>query len=319
MTIDYLVNKVPEVSINTEYWFVRTNYGLYFDTFYEHGFIGIGWNEITLEELKHVKESEQYIREKLMRSEQFDPENKHTQGKITTIINKLINFVNLKKGDIIIMPSQNSSRYAFGEILNNLTFVDIDKSHGCDYYKRREVKWLADKYVSQLDPIFYKIKISRHSISQIQDYGIYIDNIINTLYRKDDNAHFVLDITTIKDINVNSLISLIDNIQDLISKINVSFNLGEEIDKNSIRLNLQSPGKIEFKLPVGKSLIILATIISLTCCTDEQQSQGTVQQSANPELHSFIQSHSDSLINIKKSMDELEVDKEKINRFRYGN
>jgi restriction system protein len=311
MIIDDLVSNVAEVPQKTNYWFVRTDYGKYFDTFVKNEFIGIGWNNISLEELKN-KNSEQAIREKLIKSEKFDPNKPSTKGKVTTIVNKLNHFINLKKGDIIIIPSRNSSRYAFGTIVSSQTDIDIEKSFNCEFYKRKKVKWLAVKNIQQLDPNFYRIKISRHTISKLEGYSVYIDNVTNTLYRKNDYTHFVLDITTTKDVNVNSLISLIENMQFLINKINEHYSLGEAIDKNSIRLNLQSPGKIEFKLLIGKSLVTLATIMSLTCCDNDSHTD-------NHDLHSFIQVHSDTLAEIKKSMNELEVDKEKINNFQYGN
>ena len=54
--------------------------------------------------------------------------------------------------------------------------------------------------------------------------------------------------------------------------------------------------------------------MSLTCCNNENNNQVV-----DPDLHTFIQTHSDTLAEIKKSMNELEVDKEKINNFQYGN
>jgi hypothetical protein len=107
------------------------------------------------------------------------------------------------------------------------------------------------------------------------------------------------------------LISLIENIQILVNDINLDFKLDEQIDKNSIRLNLQSPGQIEFKLPVGKSLVTLASILSLTCCNNNHKSN-------SPELNKFIEAKTDTIEKIRNSMNELEVNKEKINSFNNG-
>lgn len=307
MIVEELVKQVKEIPEKTDYWFVRTDYGQYFDTYYENGFIAIGWNNITLEELKNPNDDEK-IRKKLLISEKLDSTKAGTKGTLTGIINKLQSFVNLKKGDIIVMPSRNSSRYAFGIVQS--TQVDIDKGKDCDYYKRKKVKWVTVKNTSQLDPNFFTMRFTQHTISRIDDYSPFIDNVISSLYRKNNNTHFVLDIKTTKDINVNSLISLIDNIQILINQINKDFNLGEQIDNNSIRLHLQSPGQIEFKLPIGKSLITLAAILSLTCCNDDKQ------PIKSPELNTFVNVNQDTISKIKKSMTELEADKDKINAFK---
>jgi len=311
MIIDYLVNQVKEIPTKTDYWFVRTDDGKYFETFLKNGFIGIGWNEITLEEIKKGKSSNS-LREKIIKSEKLDSSEPSTKGKVTTIINKLTNFVNLKKGDVIVIPSNSSSRLAFGVIEDSKIYLDIDKSNKCNFIKRKKVNWIVVKNMSELDPNFYTIKVSRHTISKVDDYSVFIDSVISSLFIKEDNAHFVLDIKTKKEINVNTLIALINNIQFLTKEINSKFLLGEEIDSNSIRLNLQSPGKIEFKLFSGKSLITLVALLSLTCCNESDDS-------TNTELDSFIATNKVVLEEINQAMDELEVDKQRINSFKYGN
>lgn len=311
MIIDELVKNVAEISTKIDYWFIRTEYGKYFETFYENGFVAIGWNEITLEELKDENSTEQ-LRKKIIKLEKLDPFKPSTKGKVTTIINKLKNFINLKKGDIIIIPSRNSSRYAFGIVESGQVIIENEKSNNCSFYKRKKVKWITAKNIDDLDPNFYRMRITQHTISKVDRYSEYIDNVIKKLYRKNDNTHFVLDIKTNKDINVNSLVSLIDNIQLLIKEINKSFSLDEQIDENSIRLNLQSPGQIEFKLPKGNSLVTLAMILSLAACSKEPQ------KSESKELNTFIETNIDKIHKIKQSMIELEVDKDKINSFNYG-
>lgn len=309
MIVDELIKKVSELSSKTAYWFVRTDYGEHFETYYENGFIAIGWNDITLEELKDPNSVDK-IRVKLNKSENFDTSQKNTKGKQTKIINKLNAFVNLKKGDIIIIPSKNSNRYAFGIIESSNVYIDTDKKFECEYYKRKKVKWVALRHTSELDPNFYSMRFTQHTISTINDYSSYIDNVISSLYIKNNNTHFVIDIKTNKDINVNSLLTLIDGIQSLTSSINDYFKLNEEIDKNAIRLHLQSPGQIEFKSFGGKSLIILVAILSLTCCSSPNP------QLRSPEMNTFVENQQVTINQIRDSLIELEADKEKINAFK---
>jgi restriction system protein len=307
MIVEELLNKVENISKETNYWFVRTDYGEYFDTFYENGFIGIGWNEISIEELKNtgLKVS---VKEKIGKAEELDYDKTSTKGTITAIYNKLNRFINLKKGDIVIIPSRKSSRYAFGIIQDNEAYSVYQDENNCKHVKRKKVKWINIKPVKLLNPVFQQIKISRHSISQINDYSEYIDNEISNIYLKEGNAHFVLNITTEKDINVESLIELIKNIQKLSKDINTHFHLNESIHDNSIRLNLQSPGNIEFKLPIGKTLVTLSAILALSCNNHNAP--------INNELTTFANIHSDTLNKINQSMIDLEVDREKINSIK---
>ncbi|WP_395061343.1 hypothetical protein [Flavobacterium sp.] len=308
MIVEELVKRVESVSQETNYWFVRTDYGEYFDTYYKNNFIGIGWDEISIEELKNTG-LKVAVKEKIGKIENLDYDKTSTKGTITAIYNKLVRFINLKKGDIVIIPSRKSSRYAFGIIEEDEAYSKFEDENNCKHVKRKKVKWISIKSVKLLNPIFQQIKVSRHSISQINDYSEYIDNEINNIYLKDGNAHFVLDITTQKDINVETLIELIKNIQVLSKEINTYFNLNENIEENSIRLNLQSPGNIEFKLPIGKTLVALSAILAIACGNNNN-----VQN--DNELTTFANTHSDTLNRINNSMIDLEVDRERINSIK---
>ena len=161
MVVDNLVKEVQEISEQTSYWFVRTDYGQYFDIYFENGFIAIGWDNITLEEIQK-EDSKESVRKKILISEGLDSSLPKTKGKITSIINKLQTFVNLKKGDVIIMPSRNSSRYAFGIVESSIVDINIDKGSGCDYHKRKKVKWICTKTMAELDPHFYTMRFTQH-------------------------------------------------------------------------------------------------------------------------------------------------------------
>jgi restriction system protein len=310
MDIQELVRSVSEISTETNYWFVRTDDGRYFESFTENGFIGIGWNYISLIDVSQPSRN-QTLREKIRAQEQLDATNPKTKSKVTTIINKVRNFAGLRNGDVIVIPSSGSSRFAFGKISDDAAYSSPNGEFDCPYQKRRTVSWLAIKNFNELDPNFYRIKSTRHAISQVNEHSVFIDNVISSLYIKDDNAHFVLDINKQEDINVDALVQLISNCQLLINKINDKFNFNEDISHNSIRLNLQSPGKIEFKLPSGKSLIIMAIALSMAAC--ENQDEAIVN---HPELREFITENSTTLNEIDSAMNDLEVDRAKINSYR---
>ncbi|PTQ92405.1 hypothetical protein C8P68_1125 [Mucilaginibacter yixingensis] len=312
MIFEELINHVNNLQADKQYWFVRTDSGLYFDTYTKHDFIGIGWNQITVEDLH--KRSEVEIKTKIAQSEGYDLGITKGKGKVSAIYNKLKRFDSLAKGDIVIIPSASSSRYAFGVIEDSTIYVDSKETNDCSYHKRRKVKWLAIKQVSSLDPVFYQIKVSRHAISNIKRFEKYIDNVTDHLYIKEGYGHFVLDIKTQDDINVKALLTLIESLQELAKQINIEFNLNENIDSSSIRLNLQSPGKIEFKLHSGKTLIILAAVLSIAsgCTLNSDQ----ISTADNHKLEKFVTIHQDTIQQAEQGIDELKVDRDKINAFK---
>ncbi|MDR6781917.1 restriction system protein [Pedobacter africanus] len=311
MIFEQLINSIEEVEEEKGYWFVRTDSGENFNTFVENDFIGIGWNEITLNDLN--KSDVGSLKNKIAKVEKLDPFATRDKSRITSTLNKLFIFKNFKKGDFIIIPSENSTQYAFGTIVDDEIFTDSNLSFKCNYYKRRKVKWMEVKNVDSLDPIFYKIKNTRHAISDIKPYQNYIDNVTNNLYLKQGYAHYVLEILTTDDINVDSLLTLIQSLKKLANEINKHFDLNEDVAGTSIRLNLQSPGKIELKLPSGKTLIILATIVGvLSGCAPDN----TLLSQNNPKLKEFLEVQTPTIKKIEKSMEDLHVKKEEIKNLK---
>lgn len=264
--IDEIVEKVQVLSEDKNYWFVRSASGRFFETFVNESFIGIGWNEISYEDLTTKKPTE--VKEKISKLYKIDTSIRKGKSKVTNIYNKLKSFIGLKKGDLIIVPSVSSSRLAFGEIIEDFIYIENDKLEECTYRKRRKIKWITVKNINNLNPIFYQIKKSRHSISSVNKYQSHIDAVTNELFFKDDKTHLVFDIKKQDNINVTSLVGFLDEIHSLSQSINLNLNLKEDIDGASVKLNLQSPGKIEFIYPKGKSLVLALTLISIFSCSD---------------------------------------------------
>src|SRR5690606_34959765 len=129
---------------------------------------GIGWNEISLSDLRSRTVFD--VKERIAQTQGIDRNLKKGKSEITSIYNKLKKFDSLKKGDVVVIPSANSTRLAFGQIEDDRAYPDIENVSTCPYHKRRRVKWLQVKHLSDLDPFFYEMKSNRHSISDINRY-----------------------------------------------------------------------------------------------------------------------------------------------------
>ncbi|WP_184544125.1 hypothetical protein [Mucilaginibacter sp. FT3.2] len=306
---EQLFDSITKIEPDKGYWFIRTDSGQHFEEFYVNGYIGIGWNYITADNIKNLSISE--FKEKIALNEKLDMSVKKSKGKVTAIYNKIKRFQELKKNDLVIIPSRSSSRFAFGIVEESGIYIESDPKGKCDYRKRKKIKWIESKTLSSLDPIFYQITVSRHAISSIKKYQNYIDNETENLYVKDGFGHFVFDIKTKKDINVDSLVSFIESIRRLTEQINQDFSFGEDISKSSIKLNLQSPGKIDFKAPIGKSVIILAAILALSngCTIDSHK----LPANAKDQIEGTMALHKDTISSINKGFKDLDVNMDKIN------
>lgn len=312
MNFQSIVNKVEEIDVQKRYWFVRTDNGQYFQHYYDNGFIAIGWNYITINDLQQSSQAGTEIKLKVAQHSGLDiGNNAIDKRKATSIYNKLRAFRELRTGDLIIIPSHSSQRLAFGYIVDNILYSNIDDPE-CDFYKRRKVNWIENKDIDELDKIFYQIRVSRHTISSVKKYESYIDKVVQTLFMKDGYSHYVMDLATNDDINFKTLLELINRINEITEKLNDDFHLGEDLNNNSIKLNLQSPGKIEFKFLNGKSLILLATLLG-PLSLGPVAPLGGINDAEIQQLENFKQVNQQSLQDIESALEELEVDRDKIN------
>jgi hypothetical protein len=298
------INELEFIDNERGYWFVRTDNGINFDTYYENGFIGIGWNDITLEDLTKLSVND--VQAKIAKNNNYDLQLARGKSKVTGIYNKLIRFKDIKKGDVIMMPSYGSGRLAFGIVEDSNVYVELEKTGDCEYYKRKKIDWKTVKNIKSLDSKFYEIKLTRHAISNVKTYENYIDRVISTFYFKANTGNFVFEVNKKEDINLSHLLELIGTIKSLIADINSYYDYNENIEESVIKLSLQSEGLFALKVPTGKSLATLGLILSLSSCGDK--TTGTVEQ------QKFIESHQMKLDTISRRMDDLEIDKDKINQ-----
>lgn len=302
MNVKEILESVEDLSNGRNYWFVRTDYGKHFDEFFNGGYIAIGWGYITLNDFKKLSKSE--IKEKIAKREGLNPIDSKEKSKITSIYNKLERFNKLRKGDIIVVPSRKSQRLAFGEIIDDASF-ESNEDNVESYTKRRNVKWLENKSIFELDPYFFRLKINQHSISDIGSFAPYIDKEVGSLFKKDDKTHYVLNIDKQDDINFRDLSNFMDNIERLLEDISTDFNFHDEGDEFFVKMNLQSPGKMEI-IKDGKSLAVLAFLLFFTSCNKDPESI------KDPKVKKFVIEHRETLNNTGAEIDSLEINIDEI-------
>ena len=265
MNIEEILNRVDNVKPESNYWFVRTDYGKYFNEFVENRYIAIGWDFLSLFELQN--KNEEYVRAKIIKEEKIDVSTFGGKVKLSTIYNKIGTFLSLKKDDVVVIPSKNSDELAFGRIVDDHAFED---GNAKEFRKRRKVEWFALKSMRDLNPIFFKVKSNQHTISNITDYAPHIDRVMGVLFQKSDKTHYVLNIENPDDIKYDDLEILMRNIKTLVGNINDKFGFDDDLDEFYVKISLQSKGSLEL-IKTGKALIILAFILSLTSCKNNNE------------------------------------------------
>ena len=287
---------IPTIK-DRNYWFVRTDSGHYFEDFYENGYIAIGWNYLTLDAMSSPEKDVDHLKRRiavmeglsiddidddsLSEDELSELSTKLTNNKrnVTKIFNKVNLFVNdIKQGDIVVIPSSNSSYIAIGMVSGNIyedtryidefgqihfTQLDFTAEYmPCPYIKRFPVIWYKKINKNGMDIYLQSTIKAQQAIFPLNDHADYIDRNIMDIYFKNDILHSIIRTNQDGDITLSELKLLIDFIYDGISQSNDDINCISPDDVH-IKLNIHSPGIIEI-LGIGiPSIIGLITLFAV--------------------------------------------------------
>lgn len=298
---------IPIEIINQErrYWLVRTLSGEFYDEFYHDNFIAIGWDEFN--EFNMFSNTEKSIVIKAI--EKQYPDEKQP-GRI---YNQICRFLfEIKQGDIVMIPSHNSTHISFGVVLSEpylaeITEAAIDEGV-CPFKKRRNIKWIKTVKRIDLDPYLYKMMQSHHTISNADDYSHFIDRTLSSFFVKGHSAHFVVDVKRKSDTPAIELINLVNSILDLAPEVNHLGLTDQDFTRKDVdlKLNVQSPGIIEFFSNVAPWCIVGIGIISTALVG------GTIKVAITKEKSELEHSSDgiiEKLLNWKKQKDEQELKK----------
>ena len=274
--LDYTrVIKVGYVPNDCNYWFVRTQGGRLFKEFYNGNYIAIGWNNIHIDIIKNYSpyKSLHAVVEKYYPTEQ-------RKGLTTSHLNNFVN--NMHINDIVIIPSRGSKILAFG-IITSEAYEDSNTDN-CEFFKRRNVKWIKNSPIEELDPALSIIKYKEATISRIDKMSALIDrHLAGFLYQKGRLTTLVFDAGIDGDIPYNN----ISNFMNSLIKIVKDFYPDIPTDEIYLKINIQSRGKIQISCKYASVIFLIATMLfncgfktqsSLTFKTDfgtlEHKSEG---------------------------------------------
>jgi hypothetical protein len=248
-------NNIPIVQVdeNRGYWLVRTQAGEYHNEFYFDNFVAIDWNEFSDPKIFEDTDKETVVG--LIQKKY--PDNKQPG----LVYNQITRFLyKMKIGDVVMIPSENSSHISFGIITSDVHFTqvsetDVDEGK-CPFIKRRDVKWIKTVSRESLDPNLYKMMNSHHAINNARDYDEFIDRTLYSFYVKGNKAHIILNIKNKGKIPAVGVTKMVDSIVELVPYLN---EIGPEDKRDfqeddiEMKATFNSPGLIAL---AGGALLI---------------------------------------------------------------
>ena len=247
----------PSINSEVKYWMMRTMGGDFYKEFVEDGFIAIGYNEITTEDLKALPESDNLSKDVLATKLKDRNENITNAGYPASQILKF--YRDMKIGDFVVVPGRSSHYVSFGIITSDVYEAEDKYLHSadlCPFAKRRTVNWKKSTVKFKLNPSLQLMFNSRHIISGVDDYAQYIDSLLNDFYVKDDETHLVLRINTDGDINAGNFFAIY-KIFEIVDNFCVEYGIPETTANLVMKIQLESPGNVRLS---SKHLLILGLV-----------------------------------------------------------
>lgn len=262
--LDDLINSINTISSDRSYWLVRTMGGEYYDYFVSNNIISIGYNEISLDEIKSsFSVSNPLMRLKeIINSKNQLKDNNDNGISANYAAPQIIKFYSdIKKGDIVIIPSTNSYKIQYGIVDSDvfeLSSIEIDDS--CDFTKRRSVSWLGEELRNKINPKLQLAFSSFHIISNLNKYSQYIDSLYSDFYMKGQETYLTIKIDTETDIDLNDF-NVIHQLISFVNEFMNEMNIEGSEDNIKVKLYLESPGYAKLKSYSKKLTLLGAAII----------------------------------------------------------
>lgn len=284
--IDNSIKDIPTLDSSIDYWLVRAQSGKFYTDFNINNYVGIGWNEISLADIESTNNSSEMLKpilkmklnpQTLTDSQNTDeapvdaetketPQNDKTESQIGTWAGQLLRFVNnLKKNDVVVVPSEISEFFLVGRITGDiyeLTDDDLNKQElsknykKSDFKKRWPVDWWGYFRRNDADSALYKMIYSHATLTNINDYKPYINRAMFPYYIEDNKFHLTLQVTQPQDIDSIYLGQLIYQYSQMSTTIYPE-------DRVDAKVNIQSEGIFEIITPLVKHGLTIFAVLSV--------------------------------------------------------
>ena len=294
------VDFIPTIPAEKRYWLIRTKSWEFYDAFRLNNIVAIEHNEVPLSELRKLKDTYKedfgLIQAGIKTIVRSEHEKRATIDNIEEIeirrssltASQIFKFVfEVKKGDMVLIPSSNSDIVSFG-IVNESYVGDFSKEElrkiDTDAILMKRVTWISDLKRFELDPYLYRMFTAHQAINDVGSYADVIERSVGDFFILDDEAHVILNITNENEISAFDLFKMGTEILSLIDLIAKEFNIECSSKDISVTINLNSPGKIDLKSKIKKSTTLLGILVVLMGGGMQTKSGLTIKSDGIPGL-----------------------------------
>lgn len=276
--LDQLTGEISEIPSTKKYWLIRTQSGSLYESFTENGFVGIDRSELSLKELAKLRtahpDKEKFLEEIKKSIKKFydaRPEDEISPQKIGLNSGQIYKFYSLlKEGDTVVVPSADSRHVYFGIVKESFIaeFSDEERRKFDDIsvpFLSKRVKWLKEFSRYSLDPNIFKMFTAHQAITNVTKYAEIIERTLRDVYVLENQAHLIINVAQKEEIKAKNLFGMGYSLLELVDILAEDLGLeGISSEDLEVTVNLNSPGKIDLKSGIKKT-VIFAGLIVLVC------------------------------------------------------
>lgn len=267
--LEDLQRTTPVINGDARYWFVRTDSGNLYQPFIASNSIAIGYKEISLEFVRSLNATgleKEKLKEEIKR---HYPPKRNEEGKVSDLsglaASQILRFCNeMKRGDVVIIPSERTERLGIGKVADDGPFEEILSYDGQafpDFKKRRKVEWVRGVDRSTMNPNLFKLLLNQQTIVDATPYAEWIDASLYQFFRKGDTFHYVLHVGAEEHIPAQSLFRAFLGLFDLAKDFAATEGVELDVDGVETRINLNSPGDVEFWMGGVAAIGLIAVLV----------------------------------------------------------
>ncbi len=256
-SLNIILDQVPSIGSNINYWVVRTESGSYYLDYSLGGYVAINYNKISvksIEEAYRVGSNEQLKQ----RVGELHPE----VGNTGLAANQLITFCNvIAKGDVIIIPSSSSFKLNIGFVQNNILYdrKTLSPNDGCPYTKRRKVKWIKEIYRGGAKAIS-----SHLAIYNVNHHKDYINRSLYDWYKIGEQYHYVIKVKSLDPIYYKELTGFSSALIEVVEEFENDTEIQSSVESLQSKIELSSPGHL-ILIGAGIAGLLFVALINALC------------------------------------------------------
>lgn len=236
---------ITQVPSDRNYWLIRTASGTYFNDFYTNNYVAIGWDKFS--DINQMQsEKEDVLKQKI--ADTYKDEKR--PGYVYNQIKRFM--FEIKKGDMVLIPNENSSDIAFGVVSkefyvreNISNIKDNTQQLFCTYKKCIDVKWIKVISKNSFEPYLRMLLFTHTTISNVEDYKDYINRTLYPIYLLDNQLHLTYAVQTAEDISFNNFTGFLNVVSSSLKMFDDVAGTDFYNSKIDIKTTVNSPGVIE--------------------------------------------------------------------------